>query len=207
VLIDYFTSTPLFVALRFQRWDTLARIPAPDPRLGTVTALWHFARGVMFAATGARERAVAESTTFDDVRKALSPDALFNLNRTDDVLGVARAALDARLAAAGGDHETAVVAWRRAVERQDALAYDEPPAWYYPGRESLGAALYAAGRPAEAEAVFREDLARNPRNGRSLFGLAASLRAQGKTVAADAVEREFRAAWAGADVRVRMEGL
>ena len=207
VMVDYFTSTPLFVALRFQQWDTLARIPAPDPRLGTGTALWHFAHGVMFAATGARERAVAESAAFDDVRKALPPDALFNLNRTDDVLAVARAVLDARLAASAGDHEEAVAAWRRAVERQDALAYDEPPAWYYPVRESLGAALYAAGRATEAEAVFREDLTRNPRNGRSLFGLAVALRAQGKTVAAEAVEREFHTAWAGADVRVRMDGL
>jgi len=83
--------------------------------------------------------------------------------------------LDARLAAAASDREGAVAAWRRAVEREDALAYDEPPAWYYPVRESLGAALYVAGRPAEAEAVFRDDLARNPRNGRSLFGLREAL--------------------------------
>ncbi len=206
-MAEYFAPTPLFVALRFRRWDTLARSPAPDPRLGGATALWHFARGVAFAATGARALALAEREAFDAARSALPKDALFNLNRTDDVLAVARGVLDARLAAVAGDREAAVREWRRAVERQDALAYDEPPAWYYPVRESLGAALYVAGRPAEAEAVFREDLRRNPRNGRSLFGLHESLRAQGKTVAADAVEREFRIAWAHADVRLRMEEL
>jgi tetratricopeptide (TPR) repeat protein len=205
-MAEYFAPTPLFVALRFGRWDTLVRAAAPDPRLGGATALWHFARGVAFAASGAETRARAEREAFDAVRKALPPGARFNLNRTDDVLGVARAVLDARLAQAAGDREQAIAAWRRGVEREDGLVYDEPPAWYYPVRESLGAALFLAGRPDEAERVFRDDLARNPRNGRSLFGLEAALRAQGKP-GVDEVEREFRIAWAGADVRLRMDLL
>ncbi len=206
-LVEYFMPTPYFVALRFGRWDRLTHMPAPDPRLAATTAFWHFARAVAFASTGAGERARAESAAFDQARTKVPPDTMLNLNRTDDVLGVARAVLDARLAAAASDREGAVTAWRRAVERQDALAYDEPPAWYYPVRESLGAAHFVAGRPAEAEAVFRDDLARNPRSGRSLFGLREALRAQGKTVAADAVDREFRAAWSSADVQLRMESL
>ena len=206
-MLDYFSPTALFVALRFQRWDAILHQPAPDPRLGATAALWHFGRGVAFAATGAGERAIAEREAFDGARKALPKDAMLNLNRAEDVLEVARAVLDARLAAAVGDHEAAVAAWRRAVERQDALAYDEPPPWYYPIRESLGAALYAAGKAGEAEAVFRDDLTRNPRNGRSLFGLAASLRAQGNTTAAGAVDREFSTAWSAADVRIQMSDL
>src|SRR5204863_211377 len=83
-------------------------------------------------ATGARDRAQAESGAFDAARTKVPPDSILNLNRTDDVFGVARGVLDARLAAANGDREAAVAAWRRAVEHQDALAYDEPPAWYYP---------------------------------------------------------------------------
>lgn len=206
-LAEYFVPTPTFVALRFRRWDAITAAPAPDPRLGAATALWHFARGVALAAQGQAHRAVAERDAFDAARKALPPDALFNLNRSDDVLAVARAVLDARLAAATGDQEGAIAAWRRAVERQDALAYDEPPAWYYPVRESLGGALYVAGRPADAEAVFRDDLARNPRNGRSLYGLAETLRARGDTAAAAKADREFRTAWAKADVRLKMEEL
>ena len=87
---------------------------------------------------------------------------------------------------------------KRAVSAQDALAYDEPPAWYYPVRESLGAALLANGRGAEAEAVFREDLKRNARNGRSLFGLMESLKAQKKTTDAEWVRKQFEEAWKGA---------
>ena len=206
-MAEYFGPTPLFVALRFRRWDAIASASAPDPRLVGNTALWHFARSVAFAAKGDRAKASAEREAFDAARATVPADALFNLNRADDLLGVARAVLDARLAAAEGDRDAAVAAWRRAVERQDALAYDEPPAWYYPTRESLGGALLVAGRAAEAERVFRDDLARNPRNGRSLFGLEQALRAQQNTVAADEVARLFRTAWQKADVKLTVETL
>lgn len=87
------------------------------------------------------------------------------------------------------------------------VAYDEPPGWYYPVRESLGAALLLAGRAAEAEAVFREGVKRSPRNGRTLFGLMESLRAQGKQQDTEWVKREFDAAWAKADVTLKVEEL
>jgi len=206
-LAEYFVPTPLFVALRFQRWDALTKVPAPDARLPGATTLWHFARGVAYARTGAGERAAAERAAFDATRRTIPADAIYNLNRMDDFLAVADAVLAARLAAVADDQDAAIAAWRRAVERQDALAYDEPPAWYYPVRESLGAALCLAGHPDQAEGVFRDDLARHPRNGRSLFGLMQALRAQSKTVAADRVEREFRAAWANADIRLRLDDL
>jgi len=206
-LAEYFVPTPLFVALRFQRWDALLKAPAPDARLPGATALWHFARALALTRTGAAERAADERTAFDAARRAVPADALFNLNRMEDVLAVADAVLSARMAAAKQDRDGSIGAWRRAVEREDALAYDEPPAWYYPVRESLGAALCESGHPDEAETVFRDDLARNPRNGRSLFGLAQALRAQGKSVAAAQVEREFQAAWASADVKLRLSEL
>ncbi len=101
----------------------------------------------------------------------------------------------------------AVPHWRRAVELQDALVYDEPPPWYYPVRESLGAELIRDGRAAEAEAVFREGILRTPRNGRMLFGLMESLRHQGKSEAAELVRREFEAAWQKADVKLALDLL
>ncbi|HEY2386005.1 MAG TPA: hypothetical protein VGK30_03510 [Candidatus Binatia bacterium] len=204
---EYFVPTPLFAALRFQRWDAVLKAPAPDKRFPGATALWHFARGLAFTGTGASQRAAEERTAFDAARKVVPADSIYNLNRMDDMLAVADAVLAARMVAAAGDRGGAVAAWRRAVERQDALAYDEPPAWYYPVRESLGAALYEAGNPGEAEAVFRDDLARNPRNGRSLFGLAQALRRQFKNAAADEVERQFLAAWSTADVKLKMAEL
>ena len=98
-------------------------------------------------------------------------------------------------------------AWKRAVEAQDALTYDEPPAWYYPVRESLGGSLLLARQPTEAEALFRANLDRNPRNGRSLFGLSEALKAQQRFEEAEWVRREFEAAWAEADATLRVETL
>ena len=88
--------------------------------------------------------------------------------------------LDARIAGARGEHDRAIKFWQQAVAAADQLPYDEPPVWFYPVRESLGAALLAAGRDADAERVFRDDLVKHPRNARSLFGLQAALTKQGK---------------------------
>lgn len=96
---------------------------------------------------------------------------------------------------------------RRAVAIQDAFVYDEPPAWYYPVRETLGGELLRAGQAAEAEKVFREGVKRSPRNGRMLFGLMESLKRQGRTEEAAMVEREFGAAWGKADIAVKIEEL
>jgi tetratricopeptide (TPR) repeat protein len=108
---------------------------------------------------------------------------------------------------AGGHQEAAIAHWRAAVEIQDALNYDEPPDWYYPVRESLGGALLAAGKATDAEQVFREDLKKNPRNPRSLFGLMHSLRAQQKVADAAWVEKQFDAAWKNADTELQVSGL
>jgi hypothetical protein len=127
---------------------------------------------------------------------------MLTFNPAGNVLKVAAAILDARLAA---NDAAAVLHWRRAVAAQDTLHYDEPPAWFYPVRESLGAALLRSGKPADAEAVFREDLRLNPRNGRSLFGLMKSLEAQKKTADTASVQREFDRAWKFADTQLKIE--
>lgn len=96
---------------------------------------------------------------------------------------------------------------RQAVATQDDMDYTEPPDWFYPTRESLGGLLLQAGRPAEAEKVFRDDLQRNPRNPRSLFGLTQALKAQDRQHDAAWVEQQFQAAWKNADTKLRVEDL
>ncbi|HEY4230177.1 MAG TPA: hypothetical protein VGO79_08385, partial [Thermoanaerobaculia bacterium] len=123
------------------------------------------------------------------------------------VLAVATAVLDARIAEAAGDTAAALASWEKGVAAEDALAYDEPPAWYYPVRESHGAALLRASRAADAEKVFRTDLERNPRNPRSLLGLSESLEAQGKTADAAFARAQFDVAARDADVPLRIEDL
>lgn len=205
--VEYFLPTSLFVALRFQGWDEILSTPEPEGKYPIDRALWHFARGVALAGKGDPRGAQQEVEAFDLVRASLPADATLNVNRTADVLKVAGAVLAARLAASKADNQGAVEAWKRAVEAQDALTYDEPPAWYYPVRESLGGSLLLAGKPKEAEAVFRADLDRNPRNGRSLFGLSEALKAQQRFEEAEWVRREFEAAWAEADATLRVETL
>ncbi len=116
-----------------------------------------------------------------------------------------RLPLDARIAGARGEHDRAIKFWQQAVAAADQLPYDEPPVWFYPVRESLGAALLAAGRAAEAERVFRDDLVKHPRNARSLFGLQAALAKQGKEADAAWVQREFDEAWKNADTKLTVE--
>ena len=205
--VEYFLPTSIFVALRFQRWDEILSTPEPGKKYPTTRALWHFARGVALAGKGDPHGAQHEAEAFDTVRASLPVDATFNVNRTADVLKIAGAVLEARLAASKADKQGAVQAWKMAVEAQDALTYDEPPAWYYPVRESLGGALLLAGTPKEAEAVFRADLDRNPRNGRSLFGLSEALKAQQRFEEAEWVRREFEAAWGEADSKLGVESL
>ena len=87
------------------------------------------------------------------------------------------------------------------------MDYTEPPDWIYPTRESLGGKLLQAGRAAEAEIVFRDDLQRNPRNPRSLFGLMQALKAQGREHDAEWVEQQFQTTWKNADTKLRVEDL
>jgi tetratricopeptide (TPR) repeat protein len=154
------------------------------------------------------ERAEAERKVFADVLKALPAGARFGANAGRDVLKIAGHVLGARLAAARGERRQAVELLRAAVELEDALVYSEPPDWYYPPtRESLGGALLASGQYAEAERVFRAELERNRRNGRALFGLSESLKAQGKTYDASLVRAEFERAWKNADVQLKADDL
>jgi predicted Zn-dependent protease len=120
--------------------------------------------------------------------------------KTKAMLELAENVLAGEIAARSGQTDLAVRHLLAAVAEQDGHWFTEPAPWYFPVRQSLGAALLAGGRPVEAEAVYRDDLKRNPDNGWSLFGLARSLEAQGKTADAAAVEARFRKAWARADV-------
>jgi len=129
------------------------------------------------------------------------------LTRRNGFLDLAPNILDARIAAAKGDFAQAISFWEKAVEVQDKLYYGEPPEWFYPVRESLGGALLLSGQPERAEAVFRADLEKNPRNPRSLFGLLNALEAQKKHDAAEEVRREFDAAWKGADMTLTPNDL
>jgi tetratricopeptide (TPR) repeat protein len=204
---EYLLSRPIEMDLRFARWNAVLKAPEPAETLPTSRAIWHFARGVALAAKGDAGGAEKERQGFEEESAKVPEDSVWGLNSSRGVLEVAKWSLDARIAAAKKDSQGAIDAWKRAVEAQDRLSYDEPPPWFYPVRESLGAALFRAGQKEQAEEVFREDLVRNPRNPRSLYGLWESLKAQKKTADAVWVRRAFQEAWKNSETEVRMEDL
>lgn len=199
--MDFFLSEPLLVMVRFGKWEQILAEPAPDPKYQVLTALWHHAHGTALAATGKADEAQRDLDAIAAVRKELPGDLVAGLNTGGHVLDLAAKILQARIAAARGDDPIALL--REAVALEDALAYNEPSDWFYPVRHSLGAALLEKGKPAEAEAVYRADLERNPGNGWALFGLWKALEAQKKTAAAKKAEEQFRAAWANADFELQ----
>ena len=125
---------------------------------------------------------------------------MWDINKTSDLLPIAVEVVSGEMAAGRGGHENAIGHLEKAVEMQDNLNYDEPPPWHYPVRHSLGAVLLEAGRVAEAERVYREDLERFPENGWALLGLRQSLKAQGKSKQANEIGKRFDQAWQYADV-------
>jgi tetratricopeptide (TPR) repeat protein len=196
-------AAPLFALARFGAWEEILSQPAPPAGLPYVAGAWRYARGLAFAATGRGPEAARELAELEGIRRGVPPDrSLAGFFKTQDMLLLAAETLSGEIAVRAGNFAEGVTHLERAVQIQDGHWFTEPPPWYYPVRQSLGAALLAAGRPAQAEAVYREDLRRNPDNGWSLCGLALSLRAQGKTAEAEAADARFRRAWAQADVTI-----
>jgi tetratricopeptide (TPR) repeat protein len=201
-------AAPLLAQALFARWDAVLAEPAPPARMLYVTGAWRYSRGLALNAQGRREEAGRELAALRAVQASVPVDrTLANFFKMSEMLELASQVLAGEIAARGGDADTAVKHLAEAVRIQDGHWFTEPPPWYFPVRQSLGAALLQAGRAAEAEAVYREDLRRNPENGWSLFGLAQSLRAQNKTAEAAAVDARFRRAWARADVTLTSSRL
>ena len=207
LMIEGFVPTPYLVLLRFHKWDEILKLQKPAPNLPITTAVWHYARAIAFTETGKMSDAENEEKAFSASVKAISADALFGLNPASNIINLASIVLHAEMAEAKGDRKSAIDLWKQAVAAQDQLAYDEPPGWYYPVRESLGGALFRDGQLEAAEVVFREDLGKHPRNGRSLFGLTETLKAQKKNADAVMVELQFKEAWKNADTKLSMDSL
>src|SRR5215468_871272 len=208
--LEGFMTVPIAVEIRFQKWDQILNMPQPKPDMKSVTVFWHFARGMALAGKGKVSDAEAELKIVAAAEAATPPDAIFQMpwnNKTKDVLKIAENVLGAKIAMAKHDSNSAIAQLREAVAIQDTLKYGEPPDWYFPVRESLGAALLLNGNAVEAEKVFRDDLDRNPRNPRSLFGLRESLKAQNKAYDAQFVDKQFQAAWKSPDLKLKVEDL
>jgi len=208
--LEGFMTVPIAVEIRFHKWNEILQMPQPDSAMGTVTAYWHFARGLALAGSGKIAEAEAEHRIVTEAEQKTPPDQIFAMpinNKTKEILKIAENVLGAKIALAKKDTSGAIAMLRDAVAVQDTLKYDEPPDWFFPVRESLGAALLMSADNAGAEKVFRDDLERNPRNPRSLFGLEQALRKQGKDYDAGFVRKQFEASWKGGNTALKVEDL
>jgi tetratricopeptide (TPR) repeat protein len=198
--LEGFTTIPLAVEVRFHHWNEILKTPQPDASLKTATIFWHFARGMALAGTGKVKEAAAEYKVVADAEAATPADAIFQMpinNKTKDVLRIAEDVLGAQLAMKNKEMDTAIQRLREAVALQDKLNYNEPADWFFPVRESLGAALLKNGDASGAEKVFREDLDRNLRNPRSLWGLHQALLQQHREYDAGFIQSQFETSWKG----------
>jgi tetratricopeptide (TPR) repeat protein len=194
--LHWLKATPYFALARFGKWDDILKEAKPAHDAHFETAAWHYARGLAFARQRKRSEAQAEAKELARLAESKEIEALQIPEFPGaSVTKIASTILSAEVA--GGEQR--IVGLQKAVELQDELPYMEPPFWYFPVRQALGAALLEAGDIKKAEAVYREDLRQHPENGWSLYGLLQTLRAQGRSAEADAVEARFRDAWRHAD--------
>ena len=198
---EYYSPVVLYTLARFSRWDDLLKAPRPEADLKYTTGVWHYGRGLAFAAKGALDSAAIERDSLAAIAAAIPPEAVANLNSMRALLQVGEQHLTAELAAGRKQTDEAVRSPSRGhchrgrahLRRAHRLGVAAAPA---AGRAT------ARRRPREAGGgAYREDLVRYPNNGWSLHGLAESLKAQGRTKEAAAIDAQFRKAWARADVK------
>jgi tetratricopeptide (TPR) repeat protein len=207
-MLESFLWTPIWVDLRFAKWQEILARPEPPANRKVPHLMWRYSRTIAYAAERQASKAEAEHALYAKAAGSHPKEIpIGQMNPNEAMLAVMNAIVEAKLDVARGNSESAIKHWRAAIDAQDKLNYTEPPDWYYPVRESLGAALLAGGDAKEAEQVFREDLRRNPRNPRSLFGLKESLGAQHLENDAAWVDREFHRAWKNADSQLKIGDL
>lgn len=197
--LEAFVPTPVHVLVRFGRWDDILALSSPPADQPYSVAIWRYARTIAYAAKGDVPNAEAEYAALLPAAEAVPESRLMFNNTCRDIMKVAVAMARGEVEYRRGDFELAFASLREAVTLDDALNYDEPWGWMQPARHALGALLLEQGHAAEAEAVYRADLKRHPKNGWALHGLAEALRKTGRGEEAVSCETQLAGAWSRSD--------
>ncbi len=199
-----FASTPLLAYTRFGKWNDILTIPAPNPEIKHLSLMRHYARGIAFVRKGNAKEAQEELEAIQALRDDADLEDIVATahNASSNIAKIAYEVVAGELAALNGDLSKATEHLKNAVASEDNLTYTEPAAWHIPTRQNLGAILMKDQKYAEAEKIYKEDLAVLRQNGWSLMGLYQSLKAQGKLEEAKAVKAEYDKAWADADIEL-----
>jgi tetratricopeptide (TPR) repeat protein len=199
--IQHFWLTPLYHQVRFGEWDEILAASEPQ-NLPYPRAIWHYARGMAYAGKGDLESARQELAAMQPyVEDAALPGVQVSIrNNAKQLADIARLVLAGIIEDRAKSYDRAIALLGEALAIEDALGYNEPEDWHYPVRQILGAVQLEAGKPADAERTYRDELARHRENGWSLFGLQQSLIAQERKAEADDVGQRLTLAWAQADI-------
>ncbi len=207
-MIEPYTLIDWLVMLQFHKWDEFLTQAKPADEKSQRYLVWQYGRALSLAGKGKSPEAEEHRNVYAKIVSEIPADAPYGTtNMAREAMTVGVHVADAAIAESRNDLDAAVAHWRKAVEAEDALAYDEPPAWYYPVRQSLGGALLKAKKYAEAEVVFRQALDAHPRDGRLLFGLLEALNGQNKKTAAAQVKAQYDEAWKSADTKLKVSDL
>ncbi|MCX7585659.1 tetratricopeptide repeat protein [Phenylobacterium sp. 58.2.17] len=206
--VQIIEAAPYLAMAQFAAPEAILAMPAPDPRLPYASAMRHYARAVAYAQQRNKAGFKAEIAAMDAlIRADAFADLTAQLVPAVDLVAMAQELARGRFSTAEGRYDEAAGHYRKAIAIESRIPYTEPPYWYYPVNQSLGAALFLAGKPAEASEAFRAALAQSPRNGWALYGLARSEDALGRKAEAEAARQAFVRAWAGQPQWLRMERL
>lgn len=202
--LQHYWVIPLYGYVRFAQWDKILEYPEPAADLIYPRGIWHYARGMAYVGKnmlgeGEQELKKVKQIAANDTLQHVT---IWEVNTTQELVQIGSLVLEGELRAREGAYNEAISLLGEAIEIESQLRYNEPPDWFFPVRHNLGSVLLAAGRPAEAEMVYRKDLEKFPENGWSLYGLWQSLQAQEKTGEVEAVKEQFREAWRHADVEL-----
>ena len=204
-ILQGFVVVPYWAMVRFGHWDAILSDAGPRMKTPFTEGAWRYARAMALVSKGRLDEATQElsrlNALVDDA--TIKGQTTFSQNSGYAQLRIAPDVVAGEIAARKKDWDTATRHLERAVRYEDGLIYQEPADWHAPVRQTLGAVLLEAGRADEAEAVFWEDLRKNPEQGWSLFGLKQALEAQGKTEDAAHVAARFDKAWKDADVTLQ----
>jgi tetratricopeptide (TPR) repeat protein len=207
--VQHYYIIPYYVMVHMAKWNDILNLPIPGESLKYPRAIWHYARGMAYAAkndldNAARELAAIKKYTEDESLKSFR---IWDVNSAHEIISIAALVLESEIASFKKQYDQSVALLQKAVGIEDGLMYQEPPDWFFSVRQSLGHVLVQAGRFAEAEKIYHEDMRTYPENGWALMGLYNALKGQGKTAEADQVKKRFDNAWQYADVKINSSRL
>lgn len=202
--LQHFAAIPLYAYVTFGKWDEILKYQEPQDKRPYSKAVWHYARAMALIAKNNLADAQKEISELKILRNNKSIDALaiWGINSAGNLIKIAYEVASGELEAKKKNYPKAISYLKKAVELEDQLRYDEPPTWFYPCRQNLGAVLIEAGKYAEAQKVYEESLKEVPENGWGLFGLHLALLKQNKINEAENVMKRFNQAWRYSDIKL-----